>query len=110
MLRPRRAGFHAGDELGQHVGHTQQAQHEWRDLALTVGRFGRAGSINNLVSESRAFGLHMNHANAEINRMLEIVIGWKEFVAKHGVEQRSIEMLEQAILPESFFRTPPDFV
>lgn len=84
---------------------------ERRDLALTVGRFGRAGSIYNLVSQSRAFGLYTNDAIAEINRMLEIVRGWKEFFARHGVEQRSIEMLEQAILPESFFRrTPPDSV
>jgi len=39
--------------------------------------------------------------------MLGIVKGWREFFAKHNVEARSIEMLEQAILPDCFYRTEP---
>jgi hypothetical protein len=41
--------------------------------------------------------------------MLNVVRGWREFFIQHGVEQRSVEMLERAMLPPSFFRdTPPD--
>lgn len=80
---------------------------ERRDLALTVGRFGRTASMYNLVSESEVFGLSRDEAAAEIDLMMAVVRGWKEFFTGHGVEQRSIEMLEQAILPASFFRTEP---
>jgi len=39
--------------------------------------------------------------------MLEVVKAWKELFAAYGVETRSLEMLEGAILPASFFRTEP---
>jgi serine/threonine-protein kinase HipA len=43
--------------------------------------------------------------------MLAVVRGWHEFFAKRGVDVKSIEMLEQAMLPPSFFReTPPEAV
>jgi serine/threonine-protein kinase HipA len=80
---------------------------ERRDLALTVGRHGRAASLYNILSECDAFGLSREQAQAEIDSMLAVVKGWREFFAKHKVGSRSIEMLEQAILPASFFRTEP---
>jgi len=84
---------------------------ERRDLALQVGRFGRAASLYNILSQCDVFGLARDEAQALIDRMLDIVRGWREFFAARGVEQRSIEMLEQAILPQSFFReVPPDAV
>ncbi len=46
-----------------------------------------------------------------IDGMLAVVRGWREFFTKRGVELRSIEMLEQAMLPPFFLRdTPPDAV
>ncbi len=86
---------------------TPLVSQERRDLALTVGRFGRAASLYNLVSESEVFALSPAEATGEIDSMLKIVDGWKEFFAGHGVEQRTIEMLEQAMLPSCFFRTEP---
>lgn len=80
---------------------------ERRDLAMTVGGFGRAASVYNLLSETQAFALSRDQAAAEIDRILAVVRGWREFFANHGVARRSIEMLEQAILPECFFRTEP---
>lgn len=80
---------------------------ERRDLALTVGRFGRAASRYNLVSEAGVFGLSREQANAEIDAMQAVVKNWKSFYTKHGVEPTSIEMLEQAILPRSYLRTEP---
>jgi hypothetical protein len=46
-------------------------------------------------------------AMADIDSMLAVVKGWREFFAGHKVESRSVEMLERAILPTSFFRTEP---
>ncbi len=84
---------------------------ERRDLALEVGRFGRAASLYNILSRCDAFGLSKDEARALIDSMLNVVRGWREFFIQHGVEQRSVEMLEQAMLPPSFFRdTPPDAV
>jgi serine/threonine-protein kinase HipA len=80
---------------------------ERRDLALEVGRFGRAASLYNLVSMSEVFGLTRADAQAQIATMLGVVERWKDHFAAHGVEQRSLEMLEGAILPASFRRTEP---
>lgn len=84
---------------------------ERRDLALEVGRYGRAASLYNILSQCNVFGLTMDEAQALIDGMLSVVRGWREFFAHRGVEQRSVEMLEQAMLPPCFFRdTPPDTV
>lgn len=84
---------------------------ERRDLALEVGRFGRAASLYNIVSHCDAFGLSREDAQALIDGMLNVVRGWREFFVQRGIEQRSVEMLEQAMLPPSFFRdTLPDAV
>jgi serine/threonine-protein kinase HipA len=84
---------------------------ERRDLALEVGRFGRAASLYNILSRCDVFGLSKDDAQALIDRMLAVVRGWREYFIERGVEHRSIEMLEQAMLPPSFFRdTPPHAV
>lgn len=80
---------------------------ERRDLALEAGRFGRAASLYNLVSMSEVFGLTRADAQAQIAGMLNVVERWKDHFTAHGVEQRSLEMLEGAILPASFHRTEP---
>ena len=84
---------------------------ERRDLALEVGRFGRAASLYNILSQCEAFGLTKEEAQALVEGMLDVVRGWREFFMQQGVEPRSIDMLEQAMLPPSFFRDmPPDAV
>lgn len=72
---------------------------ERRDLALEVGRFGRVASLYNLLSQCDAFGLTRDEAHALIDSMLAVVRGWRVFFAQRGVAQRSIDMLEQAMLP-----------
>ena len=62
----------------------------------------------NLLSRCDVFGLTYDEAQQQLSSMLAVVQTWREFFARLGVEPRSIEMLEQAILPQSFFRkTPP---
>jgi serine/threonine-protein kinase HipA len=39
--------------------------------------------------------------------MLAVVRGWREFFTERGVDAMGIEMLEQAMLPECFFRREP---
>ena len=61
---------------------------ERRDLALEVGRFGRAASLYNLLSHCDAFGLCEGRGPALIDGMLAVVRGWREFFIRRGVEQR----------------------
>ena len=82
---------------------------ERRDLALELGRHGRIASMYNILSHCDAFALSRDEAHALVDRMLAVVRGWREFFTELGVEPRSVEMLEQAMLPPSFFRdTPPE--
>lgn len=80
---------------------------ERRDLALEAGRFGRVASLYNLLSDCGTFGLSTEEARDLVENMLVVVKGWREYFAKCNVEARSIEMLEQAILPNCFYRTEP---
>ncbi|MDY7573873.1 HipA domain-containing protein [Actimicrobium sp. CCI2.3] len=80
---------------------------ERRDLALEVGKFGRVASLYNILSDCGAFGLSREEAETVIAQMEQVVRGWKEFFFRYGVEERSIEYIGQAILPECFFRREP---
>lgn len=80
---------------------------ERRDLALTVGAFGRAASQYNLLSRCEIFGLSLDAAKHELATMLQAVKGWREFFDGKGVEHGSVEILEQAILPPSFYQEEP---
>jgi serine/threonine-protein kinase HipA len=82
---------------------------ERRNLALQVGSFGRAASIYNLMSRPDVFGLSVDGARAEIDRMLKVVFRWREVFKENGVCEKDIEAISPAILPESFERIePPD--
>ena len=74
-------------------------------------RFGRAASLYDILSRCEAFGLSKEEAAALIDGMVQIVRGSREFFVRRGVERRSVERLEKAIVPPSFFHdTPPDAV
>jgi serine/threonine-protein kinase HipA len=80
---------------------------EQRDLALTVGKFGRSAGRYNLLSRCDAFGLDVAQARHELDSMLKVVQGWRDFYAERGVSKDDLEYLEQAILPQSFYRDAP---
>ncbi len=84
---------------------------ERRDLALEVGKFGRAASRYNLFSRCDVFGLTREDAEKLAYAMQGVVSGWRAFFAAKGVEPRSLDMLEQAILPQSFlWDSPPEAI
>ncbi|MCW5624376.1 MAG: HipA domain-containing protein, partial [Burkholderiales bacterium] len=76
---------------------------ERRDLAMTVGRFGRTASLYNLLSQTGRFGLSMEEARAEIDRMVAAIRQWRESFSACGVSARDIEHIATAMLPECFF-------
>jgi serine/threonine-protein kinase HipA len=76
---------------------------ERRDLALTVGTFGRTASIYNLVSDAGRFGLTAPEARAEIDRIVAAARNWRDVFRADGVSAADIDYIAPAMLPECLF-------
>ena len=76
---------------------------ERRDLALTVGSYGRTASVYNLLSQAGRFGLSVEEARAEIDRVVGVVRHWRDTFFTCGVSARDIDYIAPAILPDCFF-------
>lgn len=80
---------------------------ERRDLALTVGLFGRTASIYNLLSQAARFGLSAEAARREIDQIVVRVSQWRDTFRACGVSAQDIEYIAPAMLPECFFFEDP---
>ncbi len=76
---------------------------ERRDLALSVGNYGRSASIYNLISQVGRFGLSTQGARAQIDRLVRVVRHWRETFLACGVSAQDVDTIAPAILPECFF-------
>ncbi|MGK2899276.1 MAG: type II toxin-antitoxin system HipA family toxin [Burkholderiaceae bacterium] len=76
---------------------------ERRDLALTVGNYGRTASIYNLLSQAGRFGLSAGTARTEIDQVVAVVRHWRESFFASGVSAQDVDHIAAAILPECFF-------
>ncbi len=76
---------------------------ERRDLALTVGDYGRTASIYNLLSQAGRFGLSAEEAREEIDRLVDVVRHWRDGFFACGVSAKDIDYIAPAILPDCFF-------
>lgn len=76
---------------------------ERRDLALTVGTYGRTASIYNLMSQVGRFGLTMAQAKHEIDQIVAVARLWRDSFFACGVSAEDIEHIAPAMLPECFF-------
>lgn len=82
---------------------------ERRDLALSVGSYGRTASIYNLLSQAGRFGLSAQAAHAEIDRIVEVIRNWRDNFFACGVSAKDIGYIASAMLPDCFFfEIPPD--
>ncbi len=80
---------------------------ERRDLAMTVGRFGRVASLFNILSEHGRFGLTTEHAREEFARIVDAVRNWRAVFHGCGVSERDIQYVEPAFLPLPLFFEKP---
>jgi serine/threonine-protein kinase HipA len=80
---------------------------ERRDLALTVGQYGRTASIYNLLSQSGRFGLSAHEARLQIDHLVDVVRHWRDSYFSCGVSARDIDYIAPAILPSCFFFEMP---
>lgn len=76
---------------------------ERRDLALTVGEYGRTASIYNLISQAGRFGLSIENAGKEIAHIVAVVRQWRESFFTCGVSAQDMDYIAPAILPACFF-------
>ncbi|MGF6632915.1 type II toxin-antitoxin system HipA family toxin [Paraburkholderia sp. MM6662-R1] len=76
---------------------------ERRDLALTVGDYGRTASIYNLLSQAGRFGLSAEEARGQIDRLVDVVRHWRDSFFACDVSAEDIDYIAPAILPDCFF-------
>ena len=76
---------------------------ERRDLALTVGAYGRTASIYNLLSQAGRFGLSAEEGRGQIDRIVDVVRDWRDGFVACGVSAKDIDCIAPAILPDCFF-------
>ncbi len=76
---------------------------ERRDLALTVGDYGRTASIYNLLSQAGRFGLSAEEARVQIDSLVDVVRHWRDSFFACGVSAEDIGTIAPAILPACFF-------
>jgi serine/threonine-protein kinase HipA len=82
---------------------------ERRDLAMTVGTYGRTASIYNLLSQCDRFGLNAEAARKEVEHIVAVVRTWRDHFHACGVSEKDIDYIARAFLPESFFfEKPPE--
>ena len=82
---------------------------ERRDLAMTVGTFGRSASIYNLLSQCDRFGLTAEAARKEIENSVTTVRTWRDHFRACGVSEKDVDYMAQAFLPACFFfEKPPE--
>ncbi len=80
---------------------------ERRDLAMTIGTYGRTASIYNLLSQCERFGLTIEAARKEIDKIVATVRTWRDHFRACGVSTKDIEYTAPAFLPECFFFEKP---
>ena len=80
---------------------------ERRDLAMTVGAYGRTASIYNLLSQCDRFGLTSEAARKEIENIVAVVRTWRDHFRACGVSEKDVDYMAQAFLPECFFFEKP---
>lgn len=80
---------------------------ERRDLAMTIGTFGRTASVYNLLSQCERFGLPIEAARREIDAIVATVRAWRDHFQASGVSAKDIEYIAPAFVPECFFFDKP---
>jgi len=80
---------------------------ERRDLAMTIGTYGRTASVYNLLSQCERFGLTIDAARKEIEEIVATVKTWRDHFRACGVSAKDIEYIAPAFLPECFFFERP---
>jgi len=63
------------------------------NLAMTVGKTGREGTLENAMSSCEQFGLSGQRAKEILGQMIETAHNWENFFVELGVMEREIKLL-----------------
>jgi serine/threonine-protein kinase HipA len=80
---------------------------ERRDLAMTIGTYGRTASVYNLLSQCERFGLSAEAARKEVEKIAATIRRWRVHFRACGVSAQDIDYIAPAFLPECFFLEKP---
>jgi serine/threonine-protein kinase HipA len=80
---------------------------ERRDLAMTIGSYGRTASVYNLLSQCHRFGLTTESARKEIEEIVATLKTWREHFRACGVSAKDTDYIAAAFLPDCFFLEGP---
>ena len=69
-----------------------------KEHGFGIGDDGRAGTVENLLSQSRRFGLQPYKAKAVVKEVQELVAEWQVYFNRHGVGDGDIEILRSIIV------------
>ncbi len=79
-----------------------------RDLALTIGDSGRYANAQNLLSQSRRFGLSHDDAATMLTQMAKHVTDrWQDACRRAGVTDRDCERIAGAFVYPGFWLSTP---
>ena len=79
-----------------------------RDLAMTVGTYGRVASIYNLLSQCRRFGLTNEAARAVVDLIVTTLRSGRDDFRTSGISSKDVDYIAPAFLPETFFVDKPE--
>jgi serine/threonine-protein kinase HipA len=68
-----------------------------KEHGFGIGDDGRAGTVENILSQSRRFGLQPYKARAVVKEVQELVAEWQVYFKHHGVGAGDIEILRNII-------------
>jgi serine/threonine-protein kinase HipA len=76
---------------------------ERRDLAMSIGSYGRIATRYNLLSSAARFGLGHEEADNVIDRIVGVVrSGWRAAIKRHGGSDRDCDAVKDAFAYEGF--------
>jgi serine/threonine-protein kinase HipA len=64
---------------------------------IGLGDMGRLGTVENMLSQSKRFGIKTFKAKKIINEVKDLVAQWPSFFASHGVDDADVERLKGII-------------
>src|SRR5436190_1771950 len=72
---------------------------ERRDLAMTIGAYGRTATIYNVLSQCERFGLTIEAARKEIDKIVAVVRAWRDHFRVHGVSVKDTYYIASVFQP-----------
>ena len=75
-----------------------------KEHSLTIGAFGKLGTLGNVLSKASAFNLSAENALLIVKNMLNTMRGWQPILRNAGISEHTIKSVNWAILHDDIFK------